>query len=104
MWTKAPDKNQKVLLKKTSQVICRFKKLKYSEDEMKKEINELNIQSYYINLYNLDYGAKDEDIIEYFKPIPVKKVIPYKDKNGLVDIELGSKEDALAAIEKGSGV
>jgi hypothetical protein len=70
---------------------------------MIKQINDLNLERYYINLFNLEYQVTEEDIKEFYKPIPIEKVLTSQSQ-GIVDIVLRTKEDALAVVEKGSGV
>ena len=69
---------------------------------MIKEINEVDRKSYFINLFNVNYDAKKEDISLYYKDIDIKDI--QSAKPGNFDIELQSREEAINIVERGSGV
>lgn len=62
-------------------------------------------KGYYLNLCYISEKLTEQQILEFFEPIPVKRVFMNMRKEYITfDIELPSKEDALKAIEKSSSV
>ena len=71
---------------------------------MKREINNLNRTTIYLNLFNLDYNVKEADIRDYFKDVAMLEINMNNISKGNADILLESKAEALQIAEIGGGV
>ena len=71
---------------------------------MKSDINNLNKNFVYMNLFNLDYNTKESDIREFYKSLDILEVNMRQITKGNADVKVNSKADALKMVEIGSGV
>mmetsp|Transcript_18514 Transcript_18514/g.16108 ORF Transcript_18514/g.16108 Transcript_18514/m.16108 type:complete len:117 (-) Transcript_18514:911-1261(-) len=69
---------------------------------MIEEIEEKKLNAVIFNLFGLDPSVKEEDLKKFYDPIPIDRVFTTK-YEGILDIKIGNKEDALKVIEKGTG-
>ena len=73
-------------------------------ESLKREINNLNRTTIYLNLFNLDYNVQEADIRDYFKDVAMLEINMNYISKGHADILLGSKTEALQIAEIGGGV
>ena len=91
------------LTKKVIIVIFLFPTL-FALEALKREINKLNRTTIFLNLFNLDYNVQEADIRDYFKDVARMEIDMRFISKGVVDILLGSKDEALQIAEIGGGV
>jgi len=78
-----------------------FKVKMMIEDEMTNIIKGSNERTILINLFNVDYNAKEEDIRNIYKDVKINEVTEIKAGIFLLDLD---KEEALNIVEIGAKV
>lgn len=74
-----------------------------SKRELITSIKRSTKQEIFLNLFNVDETACDNDIKEFFGEINIAKVIKNTNKTGNWDLKFTSKEEAIKLVLKGNG-